>query len=325
MKKLYPLKFKPIFKEKIWGGNKIHTILGKDVLPNIKYGESWEISGVKGDISIVDGGELNGMSLDDILNSYKENLVGYFVYEIFKNEFPLLIKFLDANEDLSIQVHPDDEIAKAFPNSHGKTEMWYVVQADENSNINVGFNKDITQDEFLYHLNNNSIEQLLTIEKVKDGDVYYVPGRQVHYIGKGCFITEIQQTSDTTFRIYDFDRVDLKGEKRELHTQNAINCLDLKESKNNKINYSLSGNNNKLIQSKYFSTNILIHKENIIIDYTNKKSFVILICIEGSFSMVFNDMTFYVKKGDTFLIPFVVKIFELQPIEPIKILEVYIE
>src|SRR5882757_2449180 len=228
MSTLYPLKFKTIYKDKIWGGQKIKTYLHKDFgsLPNC--GETWEISGVKSDVSVVADGELAGESLADLLEKYQSELVGQKVYAHFGNIFPLLVKFIDANEDLSIQVHPNDELAKKRHNSFGKTEMWYVIEADPGSTLIAGFNKELTQQEYLDKFNSGHLMDILNKEDVKAGDVFFLPAGRVHTIGKGLLIAEIQQTSDITYRIYDFDRVDAQGNKRELHTEEALAALDYK-------------------------------------------------------------------------------------------------
>jgi mannose-6-phosphate isomerase len=226
MTALYPLKFKTIFKDKIWGGQKIKTYLGKDFgsLPNC--GETWEISGVKTDVSVVDGGALNGESLADLLEQYKDELVGKKIYNHFGNIFPLLVKFIDANDWLSIQVHPNDELAKKRHNSFGKTEMWYIIESDPGSTLIAGFNQQIDEKIYLEKLNSGHLMDILNKETADAGDVFFLPAGRVHTIGKGLLLAEIQQTSDITYRIYDFDRVDDKGNKRELHTQEALAALD---------------------------------------------------------------------------------------------------
>ena len=223
---MYPLLFKTIFKDKIWGGEKIHTILGKDFSPLPNCGETWEISGVKGTISEVKDGALAGKDLVSLINEYKGKLVGEKVYKQFGNEFPLLIKFIDANDDLSIQVHPGDQLAKERHDSFGKTEMWYILQADEGAKLNAGFNNEINEAIYLEHLKKNTLDEILNFEKVKAGDVFFLPAGRVHYIGKGVCLAEIQQTSDITYRIYDFDRKDDKGNTRELHTEQALAAID---------------------------------------------------------------------------------------------------
>src|SRR5471030_2172098 len=258
MSSLYPLKFRTIFKDKILGGQKIKTYLHKDFgsLPNC--GETWEISGVKSDVSVVANGELEGKSLAELLEKYKDELVGKKVYNHFGNIFPLLIKFIDANEDLSIQVHPDDELAKKRHNSFGKTEMWYVVEADPGSTLIAGLSKELTEQEYLDKFNSGHLTDILNKEDVKAGDVFFLPAGRVHTIGKGLLLAEVQQTSDITYRIYDFDRVDDKGNKRELHTEEALAAIDYKQYPDYKTEYTPVKNEDvHLVSCPYFTTNVM--------------------------------------------------------------------
>lgn len=323
---LYPLKFKTIFKDKIWGGNKIHSILNKDYSPLPNCGETWEISGVTGNVSLVEYGELKDKSLTDLILQYKGDLLGPDIYANFGNEFPLLIKFIDANEDLSIQVHPDDVLGKARHNSFGKTEMWYIFQADPGSSLIVGFNKDTNPEEYQASLKNGKLMEILNREVVSDGDCYFIPAGRVHTIGKGLLLAEIQQTSDVTYRIYDFDRLDDKGQKRDLHTEESVEALDYKFHPQYKTNYSIHKNSaNLLAKCQYFTTNLLVLDKTITKDYTGKKSFIILICFEGTGSITTSEEKYEMKKGDSYLIPFSIKNLSINPTEVIKILEVYIE
>ena len=203
MKNLYPLKFQPILKERIWGGNKLKTSLNKNSkLTNI--GESWEISSVEGEISIVTNGSFRGKSLKELLRQFKSDLIGKKNYKNFKDKFPLLIKFIDANKDLSIQLHPNNELAAKRHNSFGKTEMWYVMQADCEANLIVGFKEQTSKEKYLKHLNSKSLPEILNYEKVKPGDTYFIDVGRVHAIGAGVMLAEIQQTSDITYRLYDW-------------------------------------------------------------------------------------------------------------------------
>ncbi|NVK83495.1 MAG: class I mannose-6-phosphate isomerase, partial [Cytophagia bacterium] len=199
---LYPLKFDTIFKEKIWGGTKIKDVLGKDFSPLKNCGETWEISGVPGNLSKVSDGVLKGSTLPELIEEFKDELVGEKVYEAFGNEFPLLVKFIDAAQDLSIQVHPDDKLAKARHNSLGKSEMWYIFQADKGSKLISGFNRETNREEYLQYLNSGKLTEILNEEEVHDGDCFYLPAGRVHTIGKGLLLAEIQQSSDVTYRIY---------------------------------------------------------------------------------------------------------------------------
>lgn len=323
---LYPFKFKTIFKDKIWGGNKIKTVLGKDFSPLPNCGETWEISGVPGNVSVVADGPLAGKSLNELIEAHPEELLGKAVSDKYGKDFPLLIKFIDANEDLSIQVHPDDTLAKKRHNSFGKTEMWYIFQADPGSSLIVGFNKDTDKKEYLEKLNNGALMDILNREKVQEGDCFFIPAGRVHTIGSGLLLAEIQQTSDVTYRIYDFDRTDDKGNKRELHTEESVDSLDYKGYPQYKTPYSEKKNEaTSLVTCPYFTTNLLSFDAPQKRDYSDKKSFVIYICFEGEAEMKTSAGSFSLKMGDSYLIPYSVKQVELLPKKSTKVLEVYIE
>jgi mannose-6-phosphate isomerase len=326
MSTLYPLKFKTIYKDKIWGGQKIRTYLHKDFgnLPNC--GETWEISGVKSDVSVVANGSLAGESLADLLSKYKDELVGKKNFERFGNEFPLLVKFIDANEDLSIQVHPDDKLAKERHNSFGKTEMWYVIEADPGSTLIAGFNKELTQEEYLEKFNSGHLTDVLNKEDVKAGDVFFLPAGRVHTIGKGLLIAEIQQTSDITYRIYDFDRVDDKGNKRELHVEQALAAIDYKHYPEYKTKYTPEKDETvHLVSCPYFTTNVLDFDKGTGKDYSDLDSFVIHVCLEGAYELKYNGESYPVKMGECLLLPNTVGKVELSTDKGFKILESYIE
>src|SRR6201996_5554497 len=326
MSALYPLKFKTIYKDKIWGGQKIKTYLHKDFgsLPNC--GETWEISGVKTDVSVVANGELEGESLADLLEQYKDQLVGKKVYDHFGNIFPLLVKFIDANDDLSIQVHPNDELAKKRHNSFGKTEMWYVIEADKGSTLITGFNQPVTEQIYLDKFNSGHLMDILNREDVTEGDVFFLPAGRVHTIGKGLLIAEIQQTSDITYRIYDFDRVDDKGNKRELHVDEALAAIDYKHYPEYKTKYQEEKNEAvELVSCPYFTTSLLDFNTSTIKDYSALDSFVIHVCLEGSYEIKYNGETYPVKMGECILLPKVIDHVELYSERGFKILESYIE
>lgn len=321
---LYPLKFTPILKEKIWGGNKLKSILNKD-LKNNETGESWEISGVKDDISVIANGSLKGENLQEILSEYKEKLVGNRVFSMYEEEFPLLVKFIDAKEDLSIQVHPDDALAKERHNSFGKTEMWYVIDADKRAELISGFNQTLDKETYLTKLENNQITDILNSEEAKSGDVFFIPVGRVHSIKSGILLAEIQQTSDITYRIYDWDRVDNNGNRRELHTEYALDALDFEKYDNYKTDYTVVKNERVLLEkSPYFETNLLELNTNKNISYSGLDSFVIYMIMEGEVNIKFNDGSISAKKGETVLIPAVITEIELEVIEETKLLEVYI-
>ena len=325
MSTLYPLKFKTIYKDKIWGGQKIKTYLHKNFgdLPNC--GETWEISGVKSDVSVVDNGALQGRSLAALLEEHKGALVGKAVYERFGNEFPLLVKFIDANEDLSIQVHPDDELARKRHNSFGKTEMWYVIEADPGSSLIAGFSEEVSQEVYVEKLNSGHLTDILNREDVKAGDVFFLPAGRVHTIGKGLLIAEIQQTSDITYRIYDFDRVDDKGNKRELHTEEALGAIDYRKYPNYRTDYTPVKNEAvHLVSCPYFTTNVMDYTEDVSKDYSLFDSFVIHVCLEGSYELKYNGESYPVKMGECLLLPNTVDKVELSTKSGFKILESYI-
>lgn len=326
MSALYPLKFKTIYKDKIWGGQKIKTYLHKDFgsLPNC--GETWEISGVKSDVSVVASGTLEGESLADLLEQYKDELVGKKVYDHFGNIFPLLVKFIDANDDLSVQVHPDDKLAKERHNSFGKTEMWYIIEADPGSTLIAGFNQEMTEQKYVDALNSGHIMDILNKEKAVADDVFFLPAGRVHTIGKGLLIAEIQQTSDITYRIYDFDRVDDKGNKRELHTEEALAAIDYKHYPEYKTLYEPKENETvKLVSCPYFTTNVLDFDESTSKDYSALDSFVIHVCVEGGYTVKYNNEAYAVKMGECILLPKSIDKIELETTGGFKILESYIE
>ena len=226
---LYPLKFKPIYKERIWGGRKIETVFGKKLPETEKIGESWELSGVDGDISVVANGKLKGNNLQELIEIYMGDLVGDRVFEKYGEEFPLLIKLIDADDNLSIQVHPDDKLAAERHHSFGKTEMWYVVGHEPDARLYLGFNQPVDKEKYLEYLEAGKLAELLNAYKVEDGDSYFIPAGTIHAIGKGLLIAEIQQTSDITYRVFDWNRVDPKtGKGRELHTALALDAIEYK-------------------------------------------------------------------------------------------------
>lgn len=324
MNQLYPLKFETIFKDKIWGGQKIRTVLGKDFgdLPNC--GETWEISGVKDNESIVANGPLKGLSLPKLINEFKGELVGEKVYTQFGAEFPLLIKFLDANADLSIQVHPDDDRAKAKHDSMGKTEMWYVFQADKGASLISGFNQPVTKESYLKAVESGTLMSLLNREQATEGDVFFLPAGRVHTIGKGLCITEIQQTSDITYRIYDFDRVDANGNKRELHVEQAAEAIDYNFYPEYKTCYKDKINETTpLVSCSYFETNKLTCTATITRNYTHD-SFTILICFEGELTLKYESGEMNIKKGEAILIPASIKTVQLIPSPEFKALETFV-
>ncbi len=325
MSNLYPFKFQTIFKDKIWGGSKIKDILGKDFSPLPNCGETWEISGVKSDVSIVANGALQGISLADILSQYKEQLVGTRNYQKFGNEFPLLVKFIDANDDLSIQVHPNDELAGKRHNSKGKTEMWYIIQADEGASLISGFNQPLDRAAYLEKFNAGKLDEILNRETAAKGDIFFLPAGRIHTIGKGLLIAEIQQTSDITYRIYDFDRVDDKGNQRELHLEESLDAIDYNFYSQYKTDYAhVKDKLVKAVECPYFTTNILDASKSTARDYSSLDSFVIQVCVEGEYTLNYGEGELTVKKGDCVLIPAVINQVSLNSSNGFTILESYI-
>ncbi len=319
------LKFTPILKDKIWGGTKLRTLLNKESnLDNI--GESWEISDVEGDTSIVSNGDLKGKDLKELISEFKSDLMGNKVYKHFGKKFPLLIKFIDAKEALSIQLHPHDDLAKKRHNSFGKTEMWYVMQADKEANLIVGFQEDSNQEEYLKHLENKTLLEILNVDVVKKGDVYFIPTGRVHAIGAGVMLAEIQQTSDITYRVYDWDRQDSEGNYRELHTEEAIDAIDYKAQASYKTLYNKQQNaSSTIVSCPYFTTNVLPIEGEISIDHTNKDSFVIYMCVEGETRISFHKQNEILKEGETLLVPACIKNLVISSKEKSELLEVYIK
>ncbi len=326
MNQLYPLKFNPIILDKMWGGTKLRDILGKPTSSD-NAGESWEISGVEGNISMVSNGFLEGNNLEELIEVYMGDIVGDRIFEKHGYRFPLLIKFIDANDVLSIQVHPDDKLAQKRHNSNGKTEMWYIMQADKGAELIVGFNREVNKELYLHHLNNKSLQEILNKEPVKDGDVFFLPAGRVHAIGSGILLAEIQQTSDVTYRIYDFDRRDENGNFRELHTDLALDAIDYSSYKNYRTHYSINGHKSSLLVScNYFTTNILNLRSTIKKDIAQLDCFVIYMCLEGSGNLLSSqNENVPIKKGESVLLSASLIQYTIQPTEPMKLLEVYID
>ncbi|WP_395063621.1 type I phosphomannose isomerase catalytic subunit [Flavobacterium sp.] len=318
--KIYPLQFQPILKDRIWGGTKLKTYLNKPITSEIT-GESWEISTVENDVSIIANGFFKGKSLNELINEFPEEVLGTKVYKQFDKQFPLLFKYLDAREDLSIQVHPNDELAKKRHNSFGKTEMWYVMQADANAKLIVGFKEKSSPEEYLKSLENKTIIDILDTKKVKKGDVFFLATGTVHAIGAGTVIAEIQQTSDITYRIYDFDRVDANGNTRELHVDLALDAINYNVVDAQK-NYSKVENEaNVMVDCPYFTTNFIPLDGAMKFD-KNKESFSVYMCVEGSFELLYKEEKYDYKTGDTLLIPAEMTGFEIKG--KASVLEIYI-
>ncbi len=322
---LYPLKFTPILKQVIWGGRKLAY---KSQYPEreVSIGESWEISGVQENLSVVSEGFLAGNNLEELIEVYMGELVGDKVYEKFGVEFPLLIKYIDACQDLSIQVHPNDTVAKERHNAYGKTEMWYVADAESDAHLLIGFNKESGKSEYLDKLQSNTLPEILRSEAVRKGDCFFIPAGTVHAICKGCFIAEIQQTSDITYRLYDYGRTDKEGNTRELHTELATDVIDFRKQEAGAIRPAGTPNRTEeLVSCDYFTTNYLRFDREVEKEYFDLDSFVIYMCLEGSFTLVYDtDKSVPVQKGETVLLPAVLKTIFLLPTAACELLEIYI-
>jgi len=318
--KAYPLQFEPILKERIWGGTKLKTYLNKPITSNIT-GESWEISTVDNDVSLVANGAFKGKSLNELIAEFPEEILGTKVYYRFGKQFPLLFKYLDAREDLSIQLHPNDELAKKRHHSFGKTEMWYVMQADKDARLIVGFKEKSSPEEFLQNVKDKTLLNILDTKKVQQGDVFFLDTGTIHAIGAGIVIAEIQQTSDITYRIYDFDRVDANGNQRELHLDLALEAINYETVEAQKLYSKKENVANEIVHCQYFTTNVIPLNGTLSV-VKNQESFTVYMCVDGDFQIVLNGETFPYQKGDTVLIP--ASLTDFQIAGNASVLEIYI-
>ena len=309
---LYPLFFKPISKERLWGGRKLMDFLNKSFHGD-QIGESWELSAVSGDESIVLDGPLQGKSLNELIEIYKADLVGKSVYERFGNNFPILIKYIDAQKDLSVQLHPHDHLAKERHNSFGKNEMWYIMDADPKAQLIMGFSKDTDKKEYQSYLKNGYIEDLLHYDDVKRGDTFFIRTGTVHSIGAGILLAEIQQTSDITYRIFDWNRKDKWGNARELHTELALGAIDFVKRNDHKVTYTVESNQKSLlVDSPYFKTEIIKVEREIRIQTAQLDAFVVLMAVEGDNQISVNGTKYALPFGTTVLLPACLTGFSIQ-------------
>ena len=321
---LYPLKFEPIFKYRIWGGEKLRTLLNKEYSGNC-IGESWELSGLEGDETVVNGGPLKGHTLTQLIDKYKGALIGEHCYQTFGNQFPLLIKCIDTAQPLSVQVHPSDEVARKKHGSFGKNEMWYVLTAEEEAELIIGFKQRIDKSKFLTALSSGKLLDMLNIERVGAGDVFDIPTGRIHAIGKGVTLIEIQQTSDATYRVFDYDRIDKKtGKKRELHIDEAVEVIDYSEDYNVRTQYKKEKNvPNNLIHARHFKTNFIPIQDSWRPDLSKKECFHIYICVEGSAVVRCKDTKYTLGLGETIFIPACIEALEFQSSDA-KLIEVFL-
>lgn len=321
----YPLLFQPILQDKIWGSSKLKQLLNKDFGDLSNCGESWELSGLPDFVSVVINGPLAGQNLQQLIDTYKGDLLGEKVYQKYGSEFPLLIKFINANDDLSVQVHPNDKLARKRHNSFGKTEMWYVMQADPGAKLNIGFNEAMDKEKYLEALNSGKIEDVLNFEEVKPGDVLFMPAGRVHAIGKGVVVAEIQQSSNITYRIFDYNRKDSKGHERELHTELAVDAIDFTMPDSTKVNYTVKANCPvEVVQSDYFTTSVLELSDTLDRYTGDLDSFKIYMCLEGEVTIVYGDGEMKIAKGDTILVPAALEKYRIVAASTSRLLEVYI-
>ncbi len=317
---LYPIKFYPVYKEKVWGGDKIKALKNEKDIP-AKCGESWEISGVQGDVSVVKNGFLKDNTIEEIIEVYMGDMVGDKIFEKFAYEFPILLKIIEANENLSIQVHPDDATAEQRHNARGKSEAWYILETLDNAKLISGFNKSSNFAEMSDLIKSKKLEAILNQPLTKPSEVYYIPSGRVHSLGKGNLIVEIQQTSDVTYRIYDYDRTD-----RELHLDLASDVIDYKKTTKLTEEYSRNPDkSNKIIKNSNFTINYLPVMNSLEKDYFNIDSFIIYYCIKGELIIKCNNKTESLKTGETVLIPAALKNIVLIPKTYTEMLEIYLE
>lgn len=321
--KPYALRFQPIFKERLWGGQKLRTVLHKPI-PEGQIGESWELSDVEDNVSVIANGFLEGKNLRDALKLWREDLLGKENYEYFDCHFPLLIKFIDAREDLSIQVHPNDILAQKKHGCNGKTEMWYVMQAEKDAKLIVGFNQKTDKETYKKKLTQGRLTELMNYEKVRHGSTFFIKTGTIHAIGAGVLLAEIQQTSDITYRVYDFNRKDKNGQTRQLHTQEAFEALNFSDSNDFLVNYKKTAHQpNTMVACPYFTTRYWEIKEKQRLDLTAKDSFKIYVVVSGSAHFQFENQSENLYCGEVILVPAAEKILEIDT-KGCEILEVFI-
>ena len=319
------MKFMPLFKNKVWGGNKIKT-LGFDYDPLPNCGELWALSAVKDNESVIANGFLSDNTLNEALEIYMGELIGEANYRHFGNDFPLLIKIIDANDKLSIQVHPDNKLARQRGMENGKTEMWYIMEAEEGAEIVDGFEQSVTREEYQQFLNLGKLESLLHIEKPVQGDVFFIPAGRVHALGKGLLLAEIQQSSDTTYRIYDYNRPDADGKLRQLHTAEALDAIDFRVTADGRTHYNYRKNSTvQIAQCPYFTTNLIAMDKPMRKDFSQLDSFVIYLCTEGIAAVKTLETICPIHAGECVLVPAVAEMVELYCEGDAKLLEIYVD
>lgn len=323
MTELYPLRFNQTLKEKVWGSNILVSEFGKKADRNLKIGESWEISGLPGDESVVLDGFLEGNNLNELIEVYMGDLIGDHVYDNFGDEFPVLVKFIDAASNLSVQVHPDNETAGSLHHAYGKSEVWHILHANKGSVIYCGFKQGIAKDDYYNALETNTIPEILNRIEVHAGESFWIPAGTIHAIGEGIVLAEVQQTSDITYRIFDWQRDETNGTPRELHTELAEKVLNFNYSNNRIENRAIKNQTVTLIASEFFNVNILTFDASIRKNYSLLDSFIVLVCTDGRAIVNWSDKSLQLSKGETILIPASLGDILLEPTPQCTVMEVY--
>ncbi len=325
MSELYPLKFEPILKEKVWGGDALAKLYGKSSGGVKKIGESWEISAVSDNLSVVSNGFLAGNNIEELIEIYMGDITGDSVYKKFGNELPLLIKLIEAREDLSVQVHPGNILAKERHKAYGKTEMWYILESELNARIYTGFKEPVSRELYSDALSKGQIADLLNVENVLPGDTFFTPAGRIHAIGAGTVLAEIQQTSDITYRIFDWNRKNTDGERRELHTDLALDAIDFSAAGRNKIsNIPVLNKTENLVTCEFFTTNRIKFNQPFKKNYYLIDSFVVYLCTEGKFAIRWDDSREEVSRGETIFLPAWIKEWIIEPVQESTLLEIYV-
>ncbi|MCM1092933.1 MAG: class I mannose-6-phosphate isomerase [Lachnospiraceae bacterium] len=294
-------RFKPLLKSVLWGGDKILSYTGLEATEDAAIGESWIISGVTGNETVVSEGDDAGLTVSDLILKYGANLVGNHIYDRYGSTFPLLVKIIDAHADLSIQVHPDDALAKTRHDSLGKTEMWYIIDAEPGAKIHSGLSKKIDRDEYYDIISQGKIMDVIAAHDSHPGDIFYIPAGRIHSIGAGNMLVEVQETSDVTYRVYDFDRRDKDGKFRELHTDLAADAIDYNIYQDYKKSYDKSvGGTVPLIKCPYFNVQRTVLSESASCQLpTAEDSFTIVFCVDGAMEVNGEKL----KRGEMVLFP----------------------
>ena len=325
--KLYPMLFEPNLQTKVWGGEKLTA--WKQLPEQQHIGESWEVSAVEKAPSIIANGTWAGYALTEVIDKMPQAILGKEVAKKYQNQLPLLVKFIDSNDDLSVQVHPNDDMAKRLHNSMGKTEMWYVLSADPGACIYAGFQKALSPEEYTRRVADGTIMDTLAKHEIHAGDVFYIPSGRIHAIGKGVRLVEVQQSSDLTYRIYDYGRMDLDGQPRELHTEYAAQALDYKVYREYRSDYvDKIDTANACIDTEYFTVRVVSIKEPIRRNMIKYDSFIIQTCTKGQCKIrirsTHDEIT--LQEGYSSLIPAAIADYDIIPVNgEVKVLESYID